>query len=90
VWARLTAGLAGLPVAAPTAGALAQARRRVGVAPPRWLSGLLRGPAAVVTYQILRTAMADATASVPGTDPARASFTIAWQTARDQLIRAAA
>ena len=45
--------------------------------------------ALLVTYQILRTAMADATASMPGTDPDRASFTIAWQTARDQLIQAA-
>jgi hypothetical protein len=33
--------------------------------------------------------MADATATVPGTDPDRASFTIAWQAARDQLIQAA-
>ena len=47
VWCKLTGGLAGLPVAAPTAGALAQARRRVGVAPLRWLFDLLRGPAAV-------------------------------------------
>ena len=46
VWGKLTAGLEGLPVAAPTAGALAQARRRVGVAPLRWLFELLRGPAA--------------------------------------------
>ena len=47
VWAKLTEGLAGLPVAAPGAGALAQARRRVGVAPLAWLFDLLRGPAAV-------------------------------------------
>jgi Insertion element 4 transposase N-terminal/Transposase DDE domain len=47
VWGKLTEGLAGLPVAAPTPGALAQARRRVGVAPLRWLFDLLRGPAAV-------------------------------------------
>ena len=45
--------------------------------------------ALLVTYQILRTAMADATACAPGTDPDRASFTIAWQTARDQLTLAA-
>ena len=45
--------------------------------------------ALLVTYQILRTAMADATATVPGTDPDRASFTIALHTARDQLIQAA-
>ncbi len=47
VWRKLTAGLAGLPVAAPTAGALAQARRRVGAAPLRFLFDLLRGPAAL-------------------------------------------
>jgi hypothetical protein len=45
--------------------------------------------ALLVTYQILRTAMADATATVPGTDPDRASFTIALHAARDQLIQAA-
>jgi hypothetical protein len=47
VWRKLTAGLAGLPVAAPTAAGLAQARRRVGSAPLAWLFDLLRGPAAV-------------------------------------------
>jgi hypothetical protein len=45
--------------------------------------------ALLVTYQLLRTAMADATASAPGTDPDRASFTIALQAARDQLSCAA-
>jgi hypothetical protein len=45
VWRKLTAGLVGLPVAAPTPGALVQARRRVGAAPLRWLFDLLRGPA---------------------------------------------
>jgi hypothetical protein len=44
--------------------------------------------ALLVTYQLLRTAMADATSTQPGTDPDRASFTIAWQAARDQLIHA--
>ena len=47
VWGKLTAGLEGLAVAAPGAGALAQARRRVGAAPLAWLFDLLRGPAAV-------------------------------------------
>jgi hypothetical protein len=47
VWAKLTAGLSGFSAAVPTAGALAQARRRVGIAPLRWLFDLLRGPAAV-------------------------------------------
>ena len=45
--------------------------------------------ALLVTYQILRTAMTDATTCVPGTDPDRASFTIALNAARDQLIQAA-
>jgi hypothetical protein len=46
VWRKLTAGLTGIPVAAPTAGALSQARRRVGAGPVRFLFDLLRGPAA--------------------------------------------
>jgi len=45
--------------------------------------------ALLVTYQVLRTAMADATLTQPDTDPDRASFTTAWQTARDQVIQAA-
>lgn len=45
--------------------------------------------ALLTTYQLIRTAIADATATVPGTDPDRASFTIALQTARDQVIQAA-
>lgn len=45
--------------------------------------------ARLVTYQLLRTAMADATDTRPGTDPDRAGFSIAWQTARDQIILAA-
>jgi hypothetical protein len=45
--------------------------------------------ALLVTYQILRTAMTDATNSVPTLDPDRASFTIALHAARDQLIQAA-
>jgi hypothetical protein len=45
--------------------------------------------ALLVVYQLLRTAMNDATATRPGIDPDRASFTIAFQTARDQLIHAA-
>jgi hypothetical protein len=46
VWRKLTAGLTGLATGDPTAGALAQARRRVGVAPLRALFDLLRGPGA--------------------------------------------
>lgn len=45
VWRKLTGALAGLPLAAPTASALTQARRRVGSKPLRWLFDLLRGPA---------------------------------------------
>ena len=46
VWAKLVAGLDGLPVAAPSAAGLAAARRRVGAAPLRALFDLVRGPAA--------------------------------------------
>ncbi|MFC6375482.1 IS4 family transposase [Nonomuraea thailandensis] len=45
--------------------------------------------ALLTAYQVLRTAMTDATDSVPGTDPDRAGFTIALSAARDQLILAA-
>jgi hypothetical protein len=45
VWARLTSGLDGLAVAAPTSSALAQARRRIGVKPLAALFALLAGPA---------------------------------------------
>jgi hypothetical protein len=46
VWARMTAGLDGLAVPSPAPSALAEARRRIGVAPLRALFDLLRGPAA--------------------------------------------
>jgi Insertion element 4 transposase N-terminal/Transposase DDE domain len=45
--------------------------------------------ALLALYQLLRRAMTDATAARPGTDPDRASFTTALQTARDQLTAAA-
>jgi Insertion element 4 transposase N-terminal/Transposase DDE domain len=45
--------------------------------------------ALLVTYQALRTAIADAAATVPGTDPDRASFAVALNAARDQVILAA-
>lgn len=51
MWRKLTAGLEGIPTAAPTGAALAQARRRVGVAPLRWLFDLLRGPAATLRQE---------------------------------------
>ena len=44
--------------------------------------------ALLVTYQLLRTAIADAVTTRPGIDPDRASFTIAWHTARDQIVQA--
>lgn len=45
--------------------------------------------ALLTTYQVLRTAMTDATNTNREADPDRASFTIALHTARDQLIQAA-
>jgi hypothetical protein len=46
VWAHMIAGLDGLDVPTPSAGALAQARRRIGPAPLAALFDLLAGPAA--------------------------------------------
>lgn len=45
--------------------------------------------ALLTVYQVIRTAIADATGTVPGTDPDRGSFSIALQTARDQIVQAA-
>lgn len=45
--------------------------------------------ALLTAYQLLRTAMTDATNTDPHLDPDRASFTIALNTARDQIIQAA-
>jgi hypothetical protein len=45
--------------------------------------------ALLITYQALRTAIADAASTAPGTDPDRASFTVALNAARDQVILAA-
>jgi hypothetical protein len=44
--------------------------------------------ALLVTYQALRRAMVTAAESAPGTDPGRASFTIALQTAIDTVTTA--
>jgi Insertion element 4 transposase N-terminal/Transposase DDE domain len=44
--------------------------------------------AQLAVYQALRRAMTDVVESVPGTDPDRAAFTVALETARDQLIAA--
>jgi Insertion element 4 transposase N-terminal/Transposase DDE domain len=46
--------------------------------------------ALLTLYQLLRMAMTDAVATAPGTDPDRASFTTALQTATDQLTSAQA
>jgi hypothetical protein len=45
--------------------------------------------ALLTVYQLLRTAMVTAVETQPGTDPDRASFTTALQTARDQITAAA-
>ena len=45
--------------------------------------------ALLALYQALRRAMVTAAETVPGTDPDRASFTIALETARQTLSRAA-
>jgi hypothetical protein len=45
--------------------------------------------ALLAVYQLIRIAIADATMAIPGADPDRASFTIALQAARDQVIQAA-
>lgn len=45
--------------------------------------------ALLIIYQVLRTAMVDATDSRPGLDPDRASFTTALNAARDQIVHAA-
>jgi hypothetical protein len=45
--------------------------------------------ALLTLYQVLRTVMVDASESQPDIDPDRASFTIAMQTAREQVTNAA-
>ncbi|WP_242624097.1 transposase [Micromonospora kangleipakensis] len=45
--------------------------------------------ALLITYQLLRTAMVNATDSQPGVDPDRASFIAALHAARDQVVHAA-
>lgn len=54
VWQKLTSGLTGLGVAAPTGSALRQARQRLGAAPLRALFHLLRGPAATSAAHAVR------------------------------------
>jgi hypothetical protein len=45
--------------------------------------------ALLITYRLLRTAMADATDTRPDVDPDRAGFTLVPNTARDQVVHAA-
>jgi hypothetical protein len=45
--------------------------------------------ALLAACQLIKIAIADATMAIPGADPDRASFTIALQAARDQVIQAA-
>lgn len=63
------------------AGRVLRARTPAGVAQEVY--------ALLVTYQILRTAMTDATNTIPGVDPDRAGFSTALHAARDQVVKAA-
>jgi hypothetical protein len=54
VWQRLVAGLEGLGLPSPTAGALTKARHRVGAKPLHALFDLLRGPAATTAWAGVR------------------------------------
>ena len=62
------------------AGRVLRARHPRGVLQEVW--------ALLCAYQALRTAMADAVLTSPGTDPDRASFTVALNAARDQIVLA--
>lgn len=81
VWRKLTAGLHGIGAATPTAGGLAQARRRVGTAPLRWLFDLLRGPAPTPRRRgtrwrgLLVCAIDGTTMTVPDSPALRSRFT---------------
>ena len=75
VWARLTAGLGGIPVASPAASSLCRARRRIGAAPLRALFETLAGPVGGpgqpgVFYRGLRTVAVDGTLLHAPDDPA--------------------
>ncbi|GAB3950420.1 transposase domain-containing protein [Micromonospora vulcania] len=52
VWSKLTSGLSGLPLVAPTGSALRQARQRLGPQPVQALFALLRGPAVTSAAQV--------------------------------------
>jgi hypothetical protein len=56
----------------------------------RTLPGITQEIYALLTaYQAIRIAITDTTLTAPGTDPGRASFTIALHAAREQVIQAA-
>src|SRR5437763_7865685 len=61
-------------------GYVLRSRDRAGAEQELW--------ALLAVYQALRMAMTAATGSVPGTDPDRASFTVALEAAREQVIAA--
>jgi hypothetical protein len=61
-------------------GRVLRSKDRAGIEQEIW--GIL------ALYQILRTAMVEACEQVPGTDPDRAGFTTALETARDHVVNA--
>jgi hypothetical protein len=63
------------------AGRVLRSKDPTGLAQEMW--------ALLTLYQALRTATVAAAESVPGTDPDRASFTVAYQAARDMVTQAA-
>ncbi len=76
VWARLTAALDGLGLAVPSAGALRELRRRIGIAPVRALFQALAGPVAPppvpgVCFGRFRTVAFDGCRSIRVADTAR-------------------
>lgn len=79
VWRKLTASLV-CTSPGPSASALAQARRRLGPAPLRWLFDLLRGPAAAPGQRgawwrgLLVCAIDGTVLTVPDSEPVRTRF----------------
>lgn len=74
VWRKLTASLDSLDPATPTAGALCQARRRLGPAPLKWLFDLVRGPApAPIRWRGLLVCAVDGTMFTVADSPANLS-----------------
>lgn len=76
VWGKLVAGLAGLPVPAPSAAALRHLRRRLGPAPFKALFEVVAGPlarprTAAVRYRHYRTVALDGCKSVKAPDSER-------------------